>query len=173
MVTAIGIGVRLGKMVAWFIKGGWKKIIALMILALIAYGIVMGVMRVYDHIYDRGAAAQFKLDTADLTKTKKELADKTEELRKFKEDYRLWIEAGDRVSGEVDVGQKELMAELRLKLLASEQKVKYTLLLINEIRKQIGAEDDVASAGTAGLARLYNQSLEKPKPAAKPAASNR
>lgn len=172
MVTAIGIGVRLGKIVAWFIKGGWKKIIALMVLALILYGIVMGVMRVYDHIYDRGAAAQLKLDMVALAKTQKELTETSEELRKFKSDYKDWIDSTARVSGEVDVGQKELMAELRLKLLASEQKVKEKEQLINEIRKQIGSEDDIASAGTAGLARLYNQSLEKPKPAAKPAAGN-
>lgn len=172
MVTAIGIGVKLGKAVTWFIKGGWKKILALVILAAIAYGIVMGVMRIYDHIYDRGAAAQLKLDTVAITKLQKDLADKTEDLRKFKQDYGDWISAGERVNGEVDVGQKELMAELRLKLLASEQKVKEKEQLLNEIRKQIGASDDVASPGTAGFARLYNQSLEKPKPAAKPAAGN-
>lgn len=172
MVTAIGIGVKLGKAVTWFIKGGWKKILALVILAAIAYGLVMGVMRIYDHIYDRGAAAQLKLDTVALTEANRQLKETSEELRKFKQDYGDWISSGEKVAGEVDVGQKELMAELRLKLLASEQKVKEKEELINEIRKSIGPSDDVASAGTAGLARLYNQSLEKPKPAAKPAAGN-
>ena len=163
------------KALAWFIKGGWKTILRWIVYIVILCAVGWGLMKVYDSIYDRGAAAQAKISEKAYTKLRGEYDKLDGEYKKYTQSYDEWKKAADVQAELLAAQQAKQLEDMRNKLAESQRVLKQKEALINEISKVIPLQPDGTPLDLNGFVGLYNQSAEKAGKAAavQPAAGSR